>query len=335
MPSTIPAVHANWVAPRLRSAAAQGWDPAELRRVLLPPEEIITIILSVKAWNRFHGPVSLFADTPTLEFLDARGLLQLYDGYYNAEIDAINHRTFPPEIYFALPKIVGLSLSSAPVAVLDLDLFLRQPLPPMSTSDFLCAHHETLDREIYPLLADLPNPAGVTFPGWHDDLPACNMALALFTRQDHLASFTDLALTYMSGNNEPADVHPVSRITFAEQRLPAYTAARHAVRVRTLADSYWDTSTSEWSDGEPVHLFHHTWHTKKHLSRPASRDKFCIRLVAELLADYPDAVKLLQADPVLARYADLAAAQPHSPTTTGKGLGPAGPGRYDTTGQRQ
>lgn len=260
------------------------------------------MVFSALRWNSLHGPVTLFADDHTVDYLGERGMLGIYREVRTAEIDAIDLQQYPPDLYFSLPKVVALHVSKVPVAVLDLDLFLRRPLPPVGPDEFVFAHYETPDSLSYPALAELPNPNGVDLPDWDDSLPACNMAVAAFGSQRHLDDFTDLALAYAAGNSEPAPIFEWARLTFAEQRLSAYTARRNGVTLTPLTNSIWNTRRHRWMDEEPDDVFHHTWHRKRLFTGQSMRDRYCVRLVRELLASFPQAADLLAGDPTLARY---------------------------------
>lgn len=286
----IPAVHANWTTPR-RSG-----------EVLLP-EEVITMMLSALAWRRFHGTIALYADTPTVTFLQKRGILDMYDDVRSAEIDSIDRSRFSPDLYFNLSKLVALRACAAPVAVVDLDLFLRRPLPAFGPNSFVFAHYELPNSAVYPPLAQLPNPNHIAFPDWDDDLLVCNTAIAAFGSQRHLDDFLDLAFSYMDGNNEPAPVDPDARLLFAEQRLAPYTAQRNGIDMAPLSDSAWDNRQFRWRRGEPTQAFHHTWHRKRLFPNPRTRDRYCLRLIRELLSTFPEARDLLGRDPVLNEYA--------------------------------
>src|SRR5262245_35154689 len=98
MSQPIPGIHAYWAAPKLCEAARQGWNEADLREFpVLPTEELITAVFSVLVWQRLHGPVTLFADTRTVEFLDRHGILAVYDAVRTDEVDGVDHRQFDPE----------------------------------------------------------------------------------------------------------------------------------------------------------------------------------------------------------------------------------------------
>jgi hypothetical protein len=304
----ISGIHANWFAPKLADALRQGWDVRDLK--LLPvfsTQELITMIFSALAWKRFHGPIALFADTRSVEFLGERGMLRLYDAVHSAEIDSIDQQRYVPRLYFSMPKFVALAASTVPVTMLDFDLFLRRPLPPVGGQDFVFAHYETLGCEYYPPLSEMPNPNGVELEGWDDDgVPACNTAVAAFGSQPHLDDFVELAMAYMAGNDGESPVHPGARPIFAEQRLCAYTAPRNSVTMTPLTTSVWDTHRTEWTRGAPEEVFHHTWHRKQYFTRQSMRDRYCVRLVDELLRTYPEAEDLLTGDVALARYAEQA-----------------------------
>lgn len=310
-PDCLTGIHAYWTAPKLHNARKQGWSESDLQFVpALEPQDLITMILAVFAWRAFHGPMVLFADARILDFLDRRGLLDMYDSVRSAEIEGIDQRRYDPDVYFSLPKLIALQAIPVPVAVLDVDLFLRAPLPEVGPRAFVFAHYESLNRHVYPMLSDLPKPAGVALPGWEDSVPACNMAIGGFGNQPHVDEFTSLALAYAADNGAELGLHPVARIAFAEQRLCAYTAARHGVTLRPVTESVWDTEVNEWTQGPPERLFHHTWHHKRYLDRQLAQDRLCVRLAGELIRAFPESADLLERDPKLAGYAQAALRAP-------------------------
>ncbi|SCL17984.1 hypothetical protein [Micromonospora inyonensis] len=296
----------------------------------MPPiEEIVTAVHSALSWRRFHGPVTLYADTSTARYFHDHGLADIYDSIRTSEVDGIDTSRFSPTVYFSLPKIVALRHSAAPVAILDLDFFLRGPIRPPGDREFVFAHHETLDRRIYPRFTDLTNPHNLQFPGWRDDLPACNMAFAAFGSQAHLDAYTESALAYAEDNAAPGDLHPVARVTFAEQRLVAYWADRLGLTMRPLTASTWDVGAGKWTRGEPDAMFHHTWHAKRLLD-PSGRDRLRARLVQELLDRFPDAARLLAGVPELGPF--LRRQSPRS--ATAGTVPPATPDTHPTTPHR-
>lgn len=238
---------------------------------------------------------------PRSATLDALGLLDLYDEV-RPSLQAVDPVAVDPVIYYTGGKIVALAAEDAPVAMVDLDLFLREPLP-LGTADFLFAHWETTDSDTYPAADRLPG--AQRFIDGAPPLPerACNTAVAVFGDERHLRAFTDAALSFMDGNADPGDLPPVALPAFCEQRLVLREAARLGIRVAPVMPGMWNSRDSVWIGPSPEKYFHHTWHHKRSLANyHRHRDAYCLRLLVELALRYPGEIPRLRRIPSLAPY---------------------------------
>ncbi|WP_439427671.1 hypothetical protein [Micromonospora sp. LA-10] len=294
----MPAFHTLWTAPgRARSD-----------HHTIPPWEVVTILLSVRSWQRFHGPVRLHTDAHGAHVLDRLGLLDLYADVDTA-LDGIDPGEIDPVVYFTGGKLVALSAERAPVAMLDLDLFLLAPLA-LGGADFVFAHKEFARGDVYPPVERLPGAdrvvAGVPVRDW-----AANTAVAVFHDDAHRAAFTDAAMRFMRGNAAPAGLNPVALPAFCEQRLVLVEADRLGLSHAAVVPAVWDPPRRGWSGDTAGGPFHHTWIRKRMLAHDRTyRARYLLRLVTEVARHYPaDLDRLAPIDeltPIVAAATDQA-----------------------------
>ncbi|MEU7714932.1 DUF6734 family protein [Micromonospora chalcea] len=269
----VPAFHTLWTAPsRARGVAYE-----------FTPWEVVTAVLSVRSWQRFHGPVRLYTDDAGAHQLDRLGLLDLYADV-STDLDDVTPYDVDPVVYYTGGKLVALAAERAPVAMLDLDLFLLSSVD-TTCADFVFAHVERATGDIYPPLERLPGTDRVA--GTPPDL-AANTALAVFNNERHRAAFTTAARTFMRGNADPAGCAPVALPAFCEQRLVLCEAERLGLSYAPVTPAVWDPRERAWSGDTRRAPFHHTWIRKRLLARdPLRQARYVRRLVTEVARNWP------------------------------------------------
>ncbi len=293
----VPAFHTLWTAP----SRARSLDHT------VPSWEVVTILLSARSWQRFHGPVRLHTDEHGAEVLDRLGLLDLYDGV-DTSLEAVDPGEIDPVVYFTGGKLVALAAERAPVAMLDLDLFLLSPLE-LTGADFVYAHREFARGDVYPPLTRLPGAqraaAGVPARDW-----AANTAVAVFHDEAHRAAFTAAAMRFMRGNADPLDLDPVALPAFCEQRLVLVEADRLGRSTAAVVPAVWDPPRRGWSGSTAGAPFHHTWVRKRLLPYDApQRERYLLRLVREVAQHHPEDLHRLTRTAELAPIVTEVAAQ--------------------------
>ncbi|MEU6077260.1 hypothetical protein [Micromonospora sp. NPDC047074] len=283
----VPAFHTLWTAPsRARGARHE-----------FAPWEIVTTVLSVRSWQRFHGPVRLHTDHDGARLLDGLGLLDIYADV-TEDLSGIDPGDIDPVVYYTGGKLVALAAERAPVAMLDLDLFLVRPVD-TARADFVFAHRERANGDIYPPLDRLPGADRIagTPPDW-----AANTALAVFNDDRHRAAFTATAARFMRGNADPAGCAPVALPAFCEQRLVLVEADRLGLTCAPVIPAVWDPLLRDWSGDTSGVPFRHTWFRKRVLAGdPAWQDRYVRQLVTVLGRHWPADLDRLAAIAPLAR----------------------------------
>ncbi|MEU9510045.1 hypothetical protein AB0D32_27620 [Micromonospora sp. NPDC048170] len=269
----VPAFHTLWTAPSRAQGATHEFAPWE----------IVTTVLSVRSWQRFHGPVGLHTDHDGARLLDRLGLLDLYADVAE-DLSGIAADDIDPVVYYTGGKLVALAAERAPVAMLDLDLFLLRAVD-TTRADFVFAHRERANGDIYPPLDRLPGAGRVTGtpPDW-----AANTSLAVFNDDRHRAAFTATAARFMRGNADPAGCDPVALPAFCEQRLVLLEADRLGLTCAPVIPAVWDPQRRDWSGDTTGVPFRHTWFRKSMLAiDPVWQARYVRQLVTEVSRHWP------------------------------------------------
>jgi len=284
--NSTPAIHTLWTAPH--AARDPGRDGYRM-----PLAELLTLVLSVRSWQEFHGPVHLYTDERGLAAVASAGLDGIYDRLC-VSLDGIDTKAIDPIVYYTGAKLVALAAETAPVAMLDLDLYLRRPVP--IGAGFTFAHWELANSAIYPPPELVPG----ALPFLDVPVPprACNTAVAVFVDEAHRAAFVRAALSFMEHNASPADLHPTSMPAFCEQRLVLIEAIRARTPVAPVVDTMWDSQACAWVGPPPVDAFHHTWFHKRWLASDRKLyASYCRKLLDQLRERYPADCERVQSIP--------------------------------------
>lgn len=283
----VDAMHVLWSAPFDHGLTRHGQPRTGYE---VPVAEIVTAIHSVFAWRAFHGDVELYADPRAAELLSRYGLADLYSRINTACLDAIDVVAFDPFVYYTLAKVFALIDADRPIAILDMDLYLRQPIRGLGCeAEFVFSHYESVCNDVYPPLVDLPDPNHVVNPSWEESLSATNTSIAYFGSDSHRRAFARSALAFCRHNNEHLGLHRDVRPAFAEQRISHFEAVSLGVSCRPVAPTTWLLDEGRWSEGSPNRFFHHTWLRKGRMARDSQyAAAYLIRQVGALLGRFPD-----------------------------------------------
>ncbi|MEU9510049.1 hypothetical protein AB0D32_27640 [Micromonospora sp. NPDC048170] len=236
-------VHAYWRVP--------GRQPRAYRQLAA-----LTWLLSILSWRRYAGPVELYADAPTTDWLAGLGWLDHYDRTTLLDDTGLDDR-YDRAACFALPKLLALARFPAAVLV-DTDAYLLAPLRLAGPGSHF-AHLELGDGDFYVGLHGLRNPAGVELP----DAPELIGNTSLFRAADPALAkrISAAGLAFLAGN--PAtpgrDVH--LHMTVAEQVLATHLTLRAGAPVASVFDARWSTRSLRWLTPPPA--FGHLWNLKR------------------------------------------------------------------------
>lgn len=243
--------------------------------------DIAVARLSCLAWKRFNGNIYLITDRTGENYIKSIGLDGYYDGIFSV-LDGINlgidHKKF-----WSAGKIEALSILKTPLAIIDLDMMIRQPLR-LSDSDITVSHREYLDPEVYPPFEYFGTAPSYRFPAeWKRQALPLNSSFMYFSEDSFKDYYVKCAVEFMQAERNTPDDR-VKCACFAEQRILAECAAAKNIKVNTLLELE--------KLGEPQTVLIHTWNAKSLISSEKSvRERFfalCEKEEAQLLASFED-----------------------------------------------
>ncbi|MBQ1055144.1 hypothetical protein [Micromonospora sp. C32] len=242
MPEGLVGVHAYWQVSRSH--------PRGYRQLVA-----LTWLLSILSWQRHAGPMELFADEPTVEWLDSIGHLQHYDRVTRLDDTGLDDR-YDRATCFALPKL--LALERHPTAVLvDTDAYLLAPLR-LSGPGSHFAHLESGDVDFYANLRALSNPAGVDLPDNLDLVGNTSLFRAADAGLARRISAAGLAFLAHNPTTPGRDVH--LHMTVAEQVLATHLTLRSGAPMANIFGAVWRFGHG-WLTAPPA--YGHLWHVKR------------------------------------------------------------------------
>ena len=249
--------------------------------------EILTTILSALTWRRYNGSIKLYTDSVALEVYDTFKLLDLWDAGIDTEtldhvIEDIN-----PHIFWASSKLLALRKEPAPIALLDTDLIVWEPIIDiLQTVEISILHREQLYPGTYIAPQFLKIREGYQFdPEWDWEEYPCNTAFVYLADQDFKEYYTSCAIDFMTGNHElPKEL--VTQMVFAEQRMLAMCAKKQMFPIHHfLEDPYQRENT----------IFTHIWGGKSiaraHDSQNTLLCTALLNKIEKLFPDYYDKIE--------------------------------------------
>jgi hypothetical protein len=214
-------------------AAHVYWTRPRAEDVPLDTLERSVLAASAVVWRSINGPILLFTDRLGRKEFEDAGLLPLWD-----HVDTETLESIPPDIhakaFWDFGKTMVLAKIPPGAIVLDLDLIVWKPLPPVQCAvSFL--HWEAPVSPWYPGPADLSVGPGYFFDGDFDwEAPVCNTALLCSPDQRVSKAFLAAALRYARNNRSVGT--GIAEMLFAGQRLLAHVARRLDVRLNPIID---------------------------------------------------------------------------------------------------
>ena len=113
---------------------------------ILLPFEVMSTALSTLLWRKNNGPIKFYTDRKGYDFFKSVDLLDLWDGGVDTSvvdaIDGINQNVF-----WAAAKLYALKEESAPVTMIDTDLFVWGDIrDTLNKSEIAVLHREDLEQ---------------------------------------------------------------------------------------------------------------------------------------------------------------------------------------------
>lgn len=278
------AIHVNWTKPYRISHDA----PYEIEDF-----EILTTILSALKWRDKNGAIKMITDKNGAEFYETNGMTRIWDGV-EVLLDDIPD-TFNPSVFWAAGKLFALKSQKSPIAVIDTDFIVWEPILFDNLADVTSVHFENLYPDVYPEKGYFRMKEGYEFGEWNWQIRAMNTAFCVFKNQELLDFYTNEAIRFME--NTAGDVNDsLKYMVFAEQRLLPMCAEKMGVY-------YTSFSSLERLFTHGENYFTHTWGMKQQMRDiPELRYDFCMRCIGRILNDYPDTEQMLRGIDCLKRY---------------------------------
>ena len=214
--------------------------------------EVESCVLSALLWKKFNGPIKLYTDDAGLDYMKSVGLASLWD---IINVDTLNSiaKDIDQKVFWAGAKLYALRAESAPVAMIDTDLFIWKDISSYCNHKKLVTLHREDLIECYPPIEGLNVAEGYSFKDWMDwTVKPCNTAFAFFSDEYFKSFYVDEAIRFMKGNNNPS-TYASSQMVFAEQRLLSMCAKHYGIVINTLIEDPYDTKNE---------LFTHLWGAK-------------------------------------------------------------------------
>lgn len=226
--------HINWTAPTFSGASysspklgKNGYEIDEL--------EILTTVLSIASWQKWHGSIGLYCDTIAANYYDSIGLLSLWDSIDTDLLDALPHH-YASQQYFAFAKLWVQNKLDPPFTILDTDAYLVRDISSLlnDNSDVIVSHQDSLKKEApyavsyqgklsYPSLDKVILNQKFTLPSYFkDEAHGLNVAFLMIKSPELKTEYIRLALDYIDTHVNATFSEEISfaaPIVFAEQRL--------------------------------------------------------------------------------------------------------------------
>lgn len=261
--------------------------------------EIFTMILSALEWQRHNGKIFLYTDRAGINFFDAQGLSDLWNGV-DTSLDEINSLGIDENIFWAGAKLFALSKQPSPSVMIDLDFIVWRPLYlKPNDSSVTVIHRESRDLPCYPdknyfrfRNFELP-------PNLNWELEPCNAALVYFGDKNFVRRYVEFAIKFMQTanplpNQSGWDLLPY--MVFIEQRWLAMCAELFGVELKTFSDL-----PALFGGGQKK--FTHVWGYKKFFrENSAAAEKFCRDCAGRIAHDFPRHAEKFSRLPITEKY---------------------------------
>ena len=230
--------------------------------------------LSALAWKKYNGNIYLITDKEGEEFVKREGL----DGCYDDVITVLDRLSYDIDYrkFWSAGKLLALSILKAPLAVIDLDMIIWQPLK-LSDSRLYVTHKEPTEPEVYPPFEYFSTADYYSFPKeWQRTAQPLNCSFMYFGDDEFKDYYVKCSLDFMQAERSTPD-NSVICACFSEQRILAECAEAFGVTASTLLDIEKIL--------EPQTLLTHTWNAKNLISSEEEIKERFTKLVNKRLSE--------------------------------------------------
>ena len=243
--------------------------------------DILTTVLSAQMWRKLNGSIKLYTDNPGKKYYDSLGLLDLWDGGIDTDVLENISKEVNQKIYWAAAKLFALQSEKAPVAILDTDLIVWEPLYEiLKRKPLAVIHRESIEESVYLPKKLLKTKKNYQFdPEWDWNEMPCNAAFVYFSSENFKNYYTECAIDFMTGEIEyPKEM--VSQMVFAEQRLLSMCAKKKKIPVYHILDNPFQEDNT---------IFTHIWGAKSVVRNDVKqRHNLCVKLLQKIKFSFPN-----------------------------------------------
>ena len=247
--------------------------------------DLITLLLSVAAFEKYNGKTKLYADKNVLDYVRERSLEQVFS---RGVCEMAVPEEIDPAVFWAGGKLKALQMEELPSVMIDTDLIIWEDLTQtLKEHEIAVIHREELREQIYPDPYAFAMKDGYRFPAeWDFSVLPANTAMLYLKDPVFRDAYVDAAFTFMQNIRPTKD--NLCPMVFAEQRILPTLAAAKGIRVYAFCDRIEQLREQ--------HTFTHLWGHKNVLKYNADeRRSYIRRCMKRLQTEFPDMYRIAAA----------------------------------------
>lgn len=277
------AFHSFWSVPNRMRNGGKIW---------FPDYELLTMILSALKWKEHNGSIKMVTDSQGADFFESNQLHDLWNEI-DVSLDQMNC-VIDPFLFWAAGKLYALKGVSCPCVMLDTDLIIWEKLEDLFCYDIVGAHVEDLISDVYPDTQVFKMKESYRFPQeWNFKTKAINTAFLFLKESSFRDYYVESAEIFMYSVNTDG-LNPTTAMCFAEQRVLGMCAEAKNVQIKYLL---------ELEKANQQNFITHLWGYKRQLiTSYEEKERFCIRCVERIIADYPEYESVIASNKILLKY---------------------------------
>ncbi|MBR1471975.1 MAG: hypothetical protein IJ600_10095 [Lachnospiraceae bacterium] len=239
--------------------------------------DLITLLLSVAAFEKYNGQTKMYADEAALAYLKERSLEKIFSR--GVELLSVPG-DIDPAVFWAAGKLCALQMEQMPCVMIDTDLIIWQSIgKTLRNKQVAVIHREELNPEIYPAPEHFQMQQAYQFPaGWDFRVQPANTALLYLKDAAFRDAYVAEALRFMH-SLAPTTDH-LCPMVFAEQRILPMCAQARGLHIYAFCD--------RMEQLREQNLFTHIWGHKNVLKfNMDERRAFIRRCLKRLQREFP------------------------------------------------
>lgn len=269
---------------RIKMGGIPGFHTLIMDRTL-PDFEVATMILSIRAYQKNVGDITLFADEAGMKWAIQNNIAHLYNDVKQISVD----ETIDRKKFWAAGKLEAWFRMKAPCVSVDIDAVLYSK--PSMFSDIVALHPEPPGWDVYSgsLLRDkVDDFTGLNYCGPRDEHPPANVGILCINDDEFRQNYTDAALSLMFSesinpimpDDESITINgvPITQMVLAEQYLLSSLASADEKSMSFISDL--DVKANHMV---PTKKAFHLWNSKRFYQQHArAREVYISRVLEEL-----------------------------------------------------